>query len=276
VINIVLYRYCTKRGAQTKGILKRSQVSVGSWHRHKTRIADTRGTRVLLHTIVAGNKEQAHSDWSYPPPRKERENPSSSHFCHNFFWGGASSVHCKSRQSLQETRKSSRSSSSSSSSKRYRRDSGTGGGLRNNMCHREQRRRNLQQRGWWPVVVVMMVVALPDLGAWRYAGVADAARPHRPSLRSLARRQQQQQRNLGGTAANSCPSSTNKTFSLFTWNLKELVPHTPPPLCQNVILRHVNATNIPDILKPCALWKLMYGGTTSSPTRSPRPSTPGK
>ena len=62
------------------------------------------------------------------------------------------------------------------------------------------------------------------------------------------------------TVSISCDPTT------YLWNVSELSPVAPPPLCNFTVTADM-LVNVPDMYKPCALWFIMYGGNaTAVPT----------
>lgn len=58
------------------------------------------------------------------------------------------------------------------------------------------------------------------------------------------------------------------------WNLTALSPDAPPALCEFITVNDVNALNIPDAVKPCAAWAILYGeGNSPNPQPTVAPFT---
>lgn len=49
------------------------------------------------------------------------------------------------------------------------------------------------------------------------------------------------------------------------WNLQALDPKSPPDSCLAITINDPLAPDLPDVIRPCALWSLMYGEHKSSP-----------
>jgi hypothetical protein len=125
----------------------------------------------------------------------------------------------------------------------------------------------------WPSAFLLFVVIAQHL-------IAGAAFESKPKVLTAAS-QLRGLRILQGGANKNCP----KQYSLLhcdnpdlsyeipcdsstcEWDLQALDPKSPPSSCLAITIIDPLAPDIPDVIRPCALWSLIYGEhKSSSPT----------